>query len=60
MHISKISAKVQITIPAKIRLALGTRLGDLVAYELEGKTVRLKKVEPFDAAYPLPIFKAPA
>jgi AbrB family looped-hinge helix DNA binding protein len=51
MHVSKISAKGQITIPAKIRLALGTRPGDLIAYELEGKTVRLKKVEPFDAAY---------
>ncbi|HDI60977.1 MAG TPA: AbrB/MazE/SpoVT family DNA-binding domain-containing protein [Desulfobacteraceae bacterium] len=51
MHISKISAKGQITIPAKIRSAMGTRPGDLIAYELEGKTVRLKKVEPFDAAY---------
>jgi AbrB family looped-hinge helix DNA binding protein len=50
MHIGKISAKGQITIPAKIRSALGTGPGDLIAYELEGKKVRLKKVEPFDAA----------
>jgi hypothetical protein len=25
--------------------------GDLIAYELEGDRVRLRKVEPFDAAY---------
>ena len=51
VYTSKISSKGQITIPAKIRSAMGTRPGDLVVYELEGKTVRLKKVEPFDAAY---------
>ena len=51
MYISKISAKGQVTIPSKIRSAMGTGPGDLIAYELEGKTVRLKKVEPFDAAY---------
>lgn len=51
MLVSKLSAKGQITIPAKIRSALGTRPGDLIAYQMEGKTVRLKKVEPFDAAY---------
>ena len=51
MHVSKISSKGQVTIPAKIRSALGTRPGDLIAYEMEGKTVRLRKVEPFDAVY---------
>jgi AbrB family looped-hinge helix DNA binding protein len=51
MKISRISAKGQITIPAGIRSALGVGPGDLIAYELEGDRVRLRKVEPFDAAY---------
>jgi len=51
VYTSKISSKGQITIPAKIRSALGTGPGDLVVYELEGRTVRLRKVKPFDAAY---------
>ncbi|MBI9082079.1 MAG: AbrB/MazE/SpoVT family DNA-binding domain-containing protein [Desulfobacterales bacterium] len=48
---SKLSAKGQVTIPVDIRKALGIGSGDLVAYELQGKSVKLKKVEPFDAAY---------
>jgi antitoxin PrlF len=51
MNISKISTKGQVTIPANIREALGIEPGDLIAYELQGKTVKLKKIEPFDAAY---------
>ncbi|MBN2337754.1 MAG: AbrB/MazE/SpoVT family DNA-binding domain-containing protein [Acidobacteria bacterium] len=51
MKISRISAKGQVTIPAGIRSALGVGPGDLIAYELEGNKVRLRKVEPFDAAY---------
>lgn len=51
MKTSRISAKGQVTIPAGIRSALGVGPGDLVAYELEGNKVRLRKVEPFDAAY---------
>jgi AbrB family looped-hinge helix DNA binding protein len=51
MKTSRVSTKGQITIPAGIRSALGVGPGDLVAYELEGNKVRLRKVEPFDAAY---------
>jgi antitoxin PrlF len=51
MNINKISAKGQVTIPAKLRMALGASPGDLIAYELEGKSLRLKKFEPFAAAY---------
>lgn len=51
MDISKISIKGQVTIPARIREALGIEAGDLIAYELEEKSVRLKKLEPFDAAF---------
>lgn len=50
-HVSKISIKGQVTIPANIRKAIGIEPGDMVAYELQGKSVKLKKIEPFDAAY---------
>ena len=51
MNISKISIKGQVTIPVHIRKAMGIEPGDLIAYELQGKTVKLKRIEPFDAAY---------
>ncbi len=51
MNVSKISIKGQITLPANIRKAMGIEPGDLIAYELQGKTVKLKKIEPFDTAY---------
>ena len=49
--VSKLSAKGQITIPAELRKVIGIEPGDIVAYELEGESVRLKRVDPFDAAY---------
>ncbi len=50
-HVSKLSTKGQITIPADLRKAIGIEPGDIVSYELQGKSVKLKRVEPFDAAY---------
>ena len=50
-HVSRISSKGQVTIPAKIRKAIGIEPGDMVGYELQGKSVKLKRIEPFDAAY---------
>ena len=49
--VSKLSSKGQVTIPAVIRTAMSLKPGDFIAYELNGKTVKLKKIEPFDAAY---------
>jgi len=48
---SKISSKAQITLPRKVREALGAKTGDLIVYEVESDTVRLKRLEPFDAAF---------
>ena len=47
---SKLSTKGQVTIPADLRKAIGIEPGDIVAYELQGKSVKLKRIEPFDAA----------
>jgi len=50
-HVSKLSTKGQVTIPADLRKAIGIEPGDIVAYELQGKSVKLKRIEPFDVAY---------
>jgi antitoxin PrlF len=51
VHTSKISSKAQITLPRKVREALGAKAGDMIIYEVEGDVVRLKRLEPFDAAF---------
>lgn len=48
---SKISSKGQVTIPKKVREALGLRTGDRVGYEIEDQSVRIVRIEPFDAAF---------
>jgi AbrB family looped-hinge helix DNA binding protein len=48
---NRISGKGQVTIPKKVREALGASAGDLIAYEVEGNVVALKCVAPFDEAY---------
>ena len=50
-HLSKLSTKGQVTIPADLRKAISIEPGDILTYELQGKSVKLRKVEPFDAAY---------
>lgn len=51
MQTSKLSSKSQVTIPKEVRTALNAQPGDLIAYEIEGNVVYLKRVEPFDAAF---------
>ncbi len=51
MQTSKLSSKGQVTLPKAVRDALGVQPGDLIAYEVEGDTVRLRRLEPFDAAF---------
>lgn len=41
----------QVTLPKSVREALDLRPGDMVVYELEDESVRLKRMEPFDAAF---------
>jgi AbrB family looped-hinge helix DNA binding protein len=42
----KVSSKLQVTIPARVRDALGIRPGDTILYELEGGSVRLRVLRP--------------
>mgnify|MGYP006443092883 FL=1 len=50
-HVSKLSTKGQVTIPAGLRKAIGVKPGDMVAYELDGKGLKIIRIDPFDAAY---------
>ena len=51
MQTSKLSSKAQVTLPRKVREAIGAKAGDTIAYEVEGNVVTLKRLEPFDAAF---------
>ena len=49
--VSRISSKGQVTIPAKVRNAIGLKSGDFVAYEVHENTVLLRRIEPIDVAF---------
>ena len=51
MQTSKLRSNGQITLPSEVRRAIGARAGDTIAYEVEGKAVSLKRLEPFDAVF---------
>ena len=51
MQTSKLSSKGRITLPREVRKAIGAKSGDTIAYEVDGKVVKLKRVEPFDAKF---------
>ena len=51
MEISKISAKGQTTIPAKIRNKLELGIGDIVVYEIKYEGVLVRKVVDTNDSY---------
>ena len=51
MQTSRLSSKSQVTLPRAVREALGARPGDTILYEVDGNVVRLRRLEPFDAAF---------
>ena len=51
MRTSTLTSKGQVTIPAAIRKAMDVEPGDLIAYEIQGKIAKLKKIQPFDALF---------
>lgn len=52
MIIGRITAKAQTTIPRPVRLALGVKPGDEIAYEIEGDRVIMRRAcDPFDKPF---------
>ena len=48
---SKLTKKYQATIPEPVRRLLHLKAGDVVAFDIEGGDVRLRKARPMDAAF---------
>jgi AbrB family looped-hinge helix DNA binding protein len=51
MEIAKISSKGQTTIPAAIRKAVHLKTGDLLAFEVEGDHLVVRKIQSSNDAY---------
>ena len=51
MDWATLTAKGQVTIPKAVREALGMKRGDLVSWELEDESVRLRVVSAIDQVY---------
>ena len=51
VQISRVSSKGQVTLPRKVREAIGVRPGDAVAYHVGRGVVTLRRLEPIDLAF---------
>jgi antitoxin PrlF len=50
--ISKITAKGQTTVPQEVRMALNSKPGDLIAWEIESDgRVAVRRIQPLDVEY---------
>ncbi|MGH6917462.1 MAG: AbrB/MazE/SpoVT family DNA-binding domain-containing protein [Geminicoccaceae bacterium] len=53
MHaVSRLTSKSQTTIPRAVGEKLSLGPGDVIAYEIEGPELRLRKGPPLDVSYP--------
>jgi antitoxin PrlF len=48
---SKLTKKYQITVPEVVRKKLKLNAGDVVAFEIENDTIRLRKARPIDIEF---------
>lgn len=51
METSRLSSKGQVTLPKKVRTAIGARPGDTIVYEISDDGIRLRRAEPLDLAF---------
>lgn len=51
VQISRVSSKGQVTLPKRVREAIGVGPGDSVAYDVGPGGVTLRRLEPIDLAF---------
>ncbi len=54
----RLSAKGQVSLPGEVRKALGLRPGDSVVFEIIDGTVIIRRADPLDPFFHLPLFQA--
>lgn len=51
LHISRVSSKGQITLPKRVREAIGVRPGEAVAYDVGEGVVTIRRLTPLDVSF---------
>lgn len=51
LQISRVSSKGQVTLPKKVREAIGVGPGDAIAYDVTKGVVTLRRLEPIDLGF---------
>jgi len=54
----RLSAKGQVSLPGEVRKALNLRPGDSVVFEITDGTVIIRRADPLDPFFHLPLFQA--
>jgi len=49
--ISKLTKKYQATVPEAIRRKLNLKAGDVIAFEIDNETIKLRKAQPIDIEF---------
>lgn len=51
LQTAKLTSKFQTTVPTQVRRVLQLKAGDMVGFEIEGDSVRLRRATPLDMAF---------
>lgn len=51
IQMSRVSSKGQVTLPKRVREAIGVGPGDAIAYDVAKGVVTLRRLEPIDLAF---------
>ena len=51
VYTSRLTQEGRVTLPDEVRESLGLSTGDWIGYEIRGREVILKRVEPLDAEF---------